>query len=1235
MPDLKACPTLERLSDYLQGKLGPAERDSVSAHIESCDACFSRLDQVDDSNDLLLSSLRRPAIVDPFMKEPECQLAVERSEELYGQFEKGTNLLRDYELIEMLGEGGMGTVYSAVHTKLDKSVAIKLLPADRRRNTAAISRFEREMKAIGKLHHSNIVQAYDAGEVAGKHFLVMERVNGFDLSTLVKRLGKLPVPDACEAIRQAALGLQHAHEHELVHRDVKPSNIMVTHEGNIKILDLGLALFDEPVAEGHELTSTGQIMGTLDYMAPEQLGDSHAIDLRADVYSLGATLYKLLTGRAPYADTKYNTPQKKLMAIATKPVAPAGGFRDDVPAELAGVLDRMLAKNPDERFATAMDVAIALDQFCRRANLAARVEEAEACEAIPEEPSRQSTVDPVASSFTDTRPSHAKPEGQPACSADGVRIRRRRFWPIATFVGFVFAIAVLTVFYVRSANSTLMIELDNEKVAVELRRHGLIVRDKKTGREYEVWKPGETKLAAGDYRLLVTDDVGLKVDTDEFAISRGGRQIVTVRLLKKPTRVNGTAESCEPMSSMALVAQPTKIEGVNSWSIESTALRGYVNPHGHPLATSPNNKLVAVASVDGVLRVYDLLNGELIHAWLGHEGRVNSVAWSADGSYLATIGEDERAFIWNASNGRVVSAISVPGAHLVEWFPQSTLLAIAGHHLTLWKPSGTRQIANPGIYTALAFAPDGKTLAFANGNSNIQLWNTDTQKLIGAIQPADARGNHATFVGLAWSPDGTALLSGSDDGRACLWDPIKRVLLHSLGDNSFVRRRNGGASNGLAWSPDSTTIAICQTEPGGTHIIAIRDAKTGQLQDKLRLESVMPSAGIVWSNDGRTIAGVTKGGRLIAYGMPERTVRFQIRKREHVNGVARQWAPMGHRLICTLRSKKTDPSVQLWDLQYGLRWQSKAEIASVALAWAPNGKYLALAGYDSVSIVERGTVAGKMSCAPEVLATAWNADSTKLAIGAGEVVQIWNPRTKTVVDEIEIQGSRVSSLAWSITNSLAVGTSDGKTQIRDLNSERPLLEAKHDTVYGVGHLTFSPNGSHLAAADWDGDVVRIWDGHTGALVLSLGGDLHIEDLMWSDDGEEVVVACEDGVTRIWDLLSDDLAPQTLPRITVPKPHEMGLSPDRRLVAAGDEYDSSKWICNLNTGAPLCTLTGLREGRIIQISPEGHFMASADVDDEIVYVGETLSGERFTLSREEFEMRFGWKNDPEKARISMD
>ena len=207
-----------------------------------------------------------------------------------------------YLLLEPLGQGSMGTVFKALHCRLQKTVAVKVLVEELTLDTRALARFDREMVAVGQLSHPHIVQALDAGEAGGVHYLVTEYLEGTDLRKRVGSKGGLPVLEACELIRQAALGLQHAHERGLVHRDIKPSNLFVTVDNTVKLLDLGLARRpDDPKPRGGEVTTDGQCVGTPDYMAPEQWTDPRNVDPRADVYGLGCTLFFALVGHAPYA----------------------------------------------------------------------------------------------------------------------------------------------------------------------------------------------------------------------------------------------------------------------------------------------------------------------------------------------------------------------------------------------------------------------------------------------------------------------------------------------------------------------------------------------------------------------------------------------------------------------------------------------------------------------------------------------------------------------------------------------------------------------------------------------------------------------------------------------------------------------------------------------------------------------------------------------------------------------
>src|SRR5581483_7020063 len=239
---------------------------------------------------------------------------------------------------------------------------------------AAVARFRNEMKAAGRLAHPNIVAAHDAGRVGGTYYLAMELLDGADLSALVGRLGPLPVADACELVRQAAVGLQHAGECGLAHRDVKPSNLMLTRGGVVKVLDLGLArsLADLPPSE--RLTTSGVLLGTADYIAPEQIDRAHTADARSDVYGLGGTLFFLLTGSAPYGDRP--TWWEKLRAQEGAPVPEVRQRRAAVPDALADLLTRMLAKDPADRPASPGEVAAALAPFAGGADVAGLLDRA-------------------------------------------------------------------------------------------------------------------------------------------------------------------------------------------------------------------------------------------------------------------------------------------------------------------------------------------------------------------------------------------------------------------------------------------------------------------------------------------------------------------------------------------------------------------------------------------------------------------------------------------------------------------------------------------------------------------------------------------------------------------------------------------------------------------------------------------------------------------------------------------
>jgi serine/threonine-protein kinase len=285
---------------------------------------------------------------------------------------RGSELvLGPYLIMDLLGEGGAGQVYKARHSMMNRVAALKVLRKELVSDQEVVARFYREIEVASQISHPNIVHAYDAGPIGSALTLAMECVDGVNLDKLVRDSGPLPVGQACDYIRQAALGLQHAHERGLIHRDIKPSNLLVTNKsavqgstsyGTVKILDLGLARLQQP-AKGSAtknltvLSGNAIMQGTPDYMSPEQALDFHTADTRADIYSLGCTFFYLLTGQPPFSGA---TLAEKLLKHQTAPPPPLEDFRKDVPPPVAEIVRKMLAKRPPDRFQVPGEVAQAL-----------------------------------------------------------------------------------------------------------------------------------------------------------------------------------------------------------------------------------------------------------------------------------------------------------------------------------------------------------------------------------------------------------------------------------------------------------------------------------------------------------------------------------------------------------------------------------------------------------------------------------------------------------------------------------------------------------------------------------------------------------------------------------------------------------------------------------------------------------------------------------------------------------
>jgi serine/threonine protein kinase len=363
-----AHPTDRALSAFGIGKLDARSAEAVDRHLEECAACRERVAEM--SADSFLARMRDAR--------PEDRVRDSRSHpsgmgKLAGSdvslppaaetLPPGLADHPDYEIKRELGRGGMGVVYLARNKLMGRDDALKVMGRHIVERPRVVERFLREIRAVAKLRHPNIVAAYHATRIGQNIVLAMEYVEGLDLARIVAASGPLSIAHSCNLIYQTALGLQHAHEEELVHRDVKPSNLMLSSNGvkqAVKILDFGLAKATREEKLSGGLTWEGQALGTPDFIAPEQIMDAPSVDIRADIYSLGGSLYYLLTGRPPFqASCVYDLYQ----AHISRDADPLNLVRPEVPTELAALVGKMMAKDPSRRFQTPGEVAQALTPF--------------------------------------------------------------------------------------------------------------------------------------------------------------------------------------------------------------------------------------------------------------------------------------------------------------------------------------------------------------------------------------------------------------------------------------------------------------------------------------------------------------------------------------------------------------------------------------------------------------------------------------------------------------------------------------------------------------------------------------------------------------------------------------------------------------------------------------------------------------------------------------------------------
>ena len=643
-------------------------------------------------------------------------------------------VLGPYVLLERLGEGGVGQVFKARHVKLNRVVALKVIRKELLGDAEVLGRFQREIRVLSQMDHPNIVHAYDAGAVpsadrpvTGGYFLAMEYIEGTDLGKLVKQGGPLPVHQACEYIRQAALGLQYAHERGLVHRDIKPHNlIMSVRDGLIKVADLGLArmprtLDSEATATLGVMTGTGtltpqnaSLIGTADYLAPEQALDFHKADIRSDIYSLGCTFYYLLAGQPPFAGA---TLTEKLLKHQQTPPTPLEQFRQDLPAGLTELLTKMMSKRPEHRWQTPSEVALALSLI-----------------------------------------SQGKPH--PGARKGAWQQRRR------TFVVVILCLLGLGLFLsLRSFSSGPGKEAERQGKEGPFAPQQLreFASPQRGTLHIVAFGPGGKLVAiAADARVdgnHVISLVDTATGTEQFRLP-GHKASVSHLAISEDGRL---------LASGSVTDKTWKLWDLNRRQELAAEAVEAVFHREEPLVGpfSPDSKYLLVHPRSGAIDLLELASKKRV----SFSFDACELGFSPDGRILALASRLGRVALFDlATRKEMVAGSPASGIHVyaVAFSPDSKQIAVASWNGEIYFLDAVTlkrtAICKEHKVAVLRFAPSGQTLVSGGRDSLVKLWDASTGQLRWTLE-----GHSRPVRAITFGPDGKTMFTGSEDGMVKVW----------------------------------------------------------------------------------------------------------------------------------------------------------------------------------------------------------------------------------------------------------------------------------------------------------------------------------------------------------------------------------------------------------------------------------------------------------------------------------